>query len=107
MCALLADFMVMVTCLVHVCARMMYLLTISEPQLHDTAMRLAAAECTFADHDHDHKGLEFGCDQHAVDRQSSSPGSISRGAWAQRHQNLIVKSNSVSRLIIADASPFS
>ncbi len=37
-------------------------------------MRLAAAECTFADHDHDHKGLEFGCDQHVVDRQSSSPG---------------------------------
>jgi len=29
MCALLADFMVMVTCLVHACVRMMYLLTIS------------------------------------------------------------------------------
>ena len=74
MCAPLADFVVMVTCPVHACVRMMYLLTISEQQLHGTAMRLAAAECTFADHDHDHEGLEFGCDQLAVDRHSSSPG---------------------------------
>ncbi len=64
----------MITCLVHACVRMTHLLTVSEKQLHGTAMRLGDAECTFADHDHDHKGLEFGCDQHAVDRQSSSPG---------------------------------
>lgn len=33
-------------------------------------MPLAAAEYTFADRE----GLEFGCDQHAVDRLSSSLG---------------------------------
>lgn len=33
-CALLGDFVVMVTCLVHACVRMTHLLTISEQQLH-------------------------------------------------------------------------
>ena len=71
MCALLDDFMVMVTCLMHACVRMTHLLTINEQQLHVPPMRLAA-EWTFADHDHE--GLEFSCNQHAVDRRPSSPG---------------------------------
>lgn len=84
---------------------MMYLLTISE---HGAAMRLAAAKCTVADHDHDHNGLEFGCDQHAVDRQSSSPGQhLSRSLGTVAPTQFVVKLNSVSRLMIPDASPLS